>query len=138
MPALHLAILREPYLQFVLEGKKTVETRFAKRACPPYQRVAEGDVVLLKRAGGEIVGICTVSKVWFYKLDPKSLALIKGKFGAAICPADDSFWEDRKDASVATLMLIENVARVEGVAIPKRDRRGWVVFKETQQQTMAL
>ena len=30
-PAVHLAIFVEPYLQLVLEGQKTIESRFASR-----------------------------------------------------------------------------------------------------------
>jgi ASC-1-like (ASCH) protein len=125
---LHLAVFREPYLQFILDGKKTVETRFAKRPCPPFQRVKEGDVIMLKRSPGAIVGVCVVEAVTFYYLDSASLALIKSKFGQAICPADSSFWEDRKEASVATLMLIDKVTQVPPFKVEKRDRRGWVVI----------
>lgn len=129
----HLAILREPYLTFIMEGRKTIETRFAKRACPPYRSVSDGDVVLLKRAAGEIVGVCTVEKVWYYRLSPDSLDSIRERFGTAICPADGTFWEERKQASVATLMLVGNVAEIDEVRVEKRDRRGWVVFKEPAQ-----
>lgn len=130
---LHLAILREPYLSFIMEGKKTIETRFAKRACPPYQSVSNGDVVVLKRAAGEIVGVCTVEQVWYYRLNPGSLDSIRERFGTAICPANGTFWEERKQASVATLMMVGNVAEVEEVEVKKRDRRGWVVFKNSGQ-----
>lgn len=133
---IHLAIFREPYLRFVMEGKKTVETRFAKRACPPYRRVTDGDIVLLKRAASDIVGICTVEKVWFYQVDAKTMSFIKKKFGAAICPVDSSFWDERQRASVATLMLVGNVASVDGIEIRKRDRRGWVVFESDRQATL--
>jgi len=44
---LHLAILIEPYLGYVLAGKKTVESRFAIRRHAPYGRVHRGDVLLL-------------------------------------------------------------------------------------------
>lgn len=133
---LHLAVLREPYLRFILEGKKTIETRFAKRPCPPFERVSKGDVVMLKRSPGPVVGVCVVETVSFYRLDPASLALIKSKFGPAICPADASFWEERKEASIATLMLINQVARVPPFKVEKRDRRGWVVIKGTEQPSL--
>lgn len=133
--AIHLAIFREPYLRFVMEGKKTVETRFAKRACPPYRRVTDGDIVLLKRAASDIVGICTVEKVWFYQVDAKTISFIRKKFGPAICPVDSSFWDERQGASVATLMLVGNVTSVDGIEIRKRDRRGWVVFEDDGQRT---
>jgi hypothetical protein len=127
--SLHLAIFREPYLRFILEGRKTVETRFAKRACPPFDKVADGDVLVLKRAGGPVLALCTVEKVWFYRLESGSLDQIKHKFGKAICPAVTSFWKDRKDAAYATLMLIGHVTPVRNIEIKKRDRRGWVTFK---------
>ena len=129
----HLAIFREPYLRFIMEGRKKIETRFAKRRCAPFERVSDGDVVLLKRAGGEVVGICEVEKVWFYHLDPEAFAFIKARFGELICPADVSFWAEREGNAVATLMLIKNVIPISGVRIEKRDRRGWVIFEEERQ-----
>jgi ASCH domain len=133
---LHLAIFREPYLRFIMEGKKTIETRFAKRRCPPYQRVSDGDVVVLKRSPGRIVGICIVEKVWFYQLDLESFSFIKLRFGAAICPAEGSFWDDRKKAVVATLMLVGKVTPVDKIEIKKHDRRGWVVFSNSEQRQL--
>ena len=125
---LHLAILVEPYLQFVLEGIKTVESRFSTRRYPPYQRVKIGDVILLKRSSGPIVGICEVSGVWFYRLDPSSWALIRTEFTQALCAQDPDFWRSRENASFATLMRIQNVTRVSPIKCEKRDRRGWVVL----------
>ena len=126
--ALHLAIFREPYLTFIMEGKKKIETRFAKRPCPPFERVSNGDVVLLKHAGGDVVGVCEIEKVWFYHLDPKAFAFIKDRFGEMICPADGSFWTERETKNVATLMLVKNVVPVNDIRIEKRDRRGWVTY----------
>jgi ASC-1-like (ASCH) protein len=127
---LHLAIFREPYLTSIMEGKKTIETRFAKRRCAPYQRIAPGDIIVLKRASARIVGICMAKRVWFYRLDVKSFSLIKEIFSSAICPAEESFWDDCKKSAVATLILISNVAAVPDVQFKKRDRRGWFVFRE--------
>jgi hypothetical protein len=129
---LHLAIFQEPYLTFIMDGRKKIETRFAKRPCPPFNRVANGDVVLLKESGGEIVGVCEVDEVWFYNLDPDALEYIKCHFGDLICPANGSFWRERKDKTVATLMKVKNVIAVNGIHVEKRDRRGWVTFKETE------
>jgi ASC-1-like (ASCH) protein len=126
---LHLGIFREPYLTSIMEGKKTIETRFAKRPCAPYQRIAAGDIIVLKRAAGRIVGVCMAERVWFYRLDVESFSRIKQTFGSAICPADESFWDACKQSTVATLILVSNVAAASNVQFKKRDRRGWVVFK---------
>lgn len=125
----HLAVLVEPYLQFILDRTKTVESRFSRRRCPPFGRVSEGDVILLKRAGGPVIGLCTVSDVWSYHLDPRTLTEIRGRFGAAIQP-QNGFWEDRREAAFATLMRIDGARALPDIRVPKRDRRGWVVLRD--------
>ena len=37
--SVHLAILLEPYLQYILDGTKTVESRFSKNRIAPYKMV---------------------------------------------------------------------------------------------------
>ncbi|HXC35284.1 MAG TPA: ASCH domain-containing protein [Candidatus Acidoferrales bacterium] len=134
---LHLAIFREPYLTFIMEGKKKIETRFAKRPCPPFEKVSTGDVVLLKPVGGDVVGVCEIEQVWFYHLDPEAFAFIKDHFGEMICPADGSFWTERESKNVATLMLVKNVVPISDLRIEKRDRRGWVTY-HTQRELALL
>jgi hypothetical protein len=126
-PAIHLAIFVEPYLRLILEGQKTVESRFASRRFAPYEQAAEGDVILLKRSGGPVVGICTVAEAWFYRLDHSSWELITKRFAKAICPAGPEFWEERRNAAYASLLRVEHVRHLEPIPFPKRDRRGWAV-----------
>jgi ASC-1-like (ASCH) protein len=126
---LHLGIFCEPYLTSIMEGKKTIETRFAKRQCAPYQRIAAGDIIVLKRAAGRIVGVCMAERVWFYRLGVESFSLIKETFGSAICPSDESFWDARKQSAVATLILVSHFPAVSNVEFKKRDRRVWIVFE---------
>jgi dephospho-CoA kinase len=129
---LHLAILVEPYLQYILEGKKTVESRFGLRRRAPHGQVHAGDVLLLKRAGGPIVGLCEVGDTWFYRLDPASWQTIRRDFTVALCAEDPVFWETRSAASFATLMRIRHVRSIGPLAIAKRDRRGWIVLKPSR------
>jgi dephospho-CoA kinase len=131
---IHLAIFVEPYLEFVLEGRKTVESRFSVNRVAPYGQVVENDVIFLKKAGGPIVGICEVTNTWFYKLRPDSFEEIASRFGRAICPADDDFWAERRHAEYATLIKLGRVHRTEPLAFPKKDRRGWVVLKASEMQ----
>ena len=60
--AIHLAVFIEPTLQFVLDGKKKVESRFSLNRCAPYKAVDEGDLILIKRSGGPIVAVAEVSE----------------------------------------------------------------------------
>lgn len=43
---IHLAILTEPYLEWILSGKKTVESRFSIHRVPPFGVVSPGDAFL--------------------------------------------------------------------------------------------
>src|SRR4051794_21212088 len=72
--AVHLAIFVEPFLSYVLEGSKSVESRFSTRQCAPLRRVSVGDIILLKAASGPVRGICEVSKTWYFDLESVPLA----------------------------------------------------------------
>ena len=132
--SIHLAVLVEPYLQFVLDGTKTVESRFSVRRYPPFNCVEGGDVILLKRSSGPIVGVCEVSNAWFYELDPKTWNNIKEEFTQALCAQDPMFWQQRQNASFATLLRIDHVLAIRPLRCEKRDRRGWVILRPRQTQ----
>ncbi len=127
--ALHLAVFVEPYLSFIIDGTKTVESRFSVRSVAPYGRITEGDVILLKAAGKPIVGWCRAGTVWNYELDPSSWTEIQDRFSASL-RAQDGFWESRQTAQFATLIKVEDVSGTAPTLIDKRDRRGWVVLAD--------
>lgn len=126
--SLHLAILVEPYLEFVLGGQKTLESRFSVRRIPPYYCVADGDIVLLKRSGGPIVGLCQIVQVKHFTLNPRVLEMLKTEFSRDLCAEDPNFWKERENTLFATLMRLQNVKAIPPVAYTKRDRRGWIVM----------
>lgn len=132
--SIHLAVFVEPYLQDVLDRRKTVESRFSTRRCAPYDRVRKGDVILLKKSSGPIVGLCKVSNAWSYALEKGSWREIRREYAAALCAQDPKFWAQRKDASFVTLMRIGDVLPIEPIMIEKRDRRGWVVLQSASRQ----
>ena len=126
---LHLAVFMEPYLQLILLGRKTVESRFSKGRIAPYNSTKVGDVVLLKKSSGPIIGICRITNVWFYELDPSSWYTIRKEYAESLCVQDPSFWQRRKTASYATIMQLCNVYSLSPIELQKRDRRGWVLLK---------
>lgn len=132
--SVHLAVLRQPYLDYVLEGTKTIESRFSAIRCAPYKRVMKGDVLLLKASGGSVVGLCLVGHVWFYQLDPASWRDIRRAFTEQLCAQDPEFWQEREHTSFATLMEVKRAASIAPMSWKKRDRRGWVVLQTRPQQ----
>ena len=127
---LHLAILRQPYLNLILCGEKTIESRFSKIKSLPYHRVAKEDKVLLKEAGGKVLGEFTVAEVLFFDLDSTILTQIKVNYGSALCAdRDKTFWQAREACKYATLLWVKQVKRyLEPYCFPKCDRRAWLIL----------
>lgn len=127
---IHLAVLVEPFLGYILDGTKTIESRFAVRRFAPYGHVAAGDIVFLKAASGPVVGVCVVEQTWYFELDAQRVAAIRKKFGKAMRADTTAFWTQRKDATFASLMEIREVRALPvPLQCPKKDRRGWVVLR---------
>lgn len=125
---IHLAVFVEPYLSFVLDGTKTVESRFSVNRCAPFEAAQEGDIVLLKKSGGEVVGLCEIRTKWFYRLNEATWKVIREDFARPLAISDRSFWKAKERASFASLFRIGNVSPLQPLPVIKRDRRGWVIF----------
>jgi hypothetical protein len=137
--ALHVAIFQEPFLTWVFEGRKRVESRFSRHQVAPYGEVSAGDVIALKRVGGPIVGLCLATACWSYRLDPKIWSQIRDRFTSVLCAENEEFWSSRKHARFATLVAIEHVRSISDIDYPKSDRRGWVIERNRLiQQVMDL
>lgn len=128
---IHVAIFSEPFLSYLLDGKKKIDSRFSTRRFPPYGKVSEGDIVLVKASGGPVRAVCQVGKVWFYKLNEDSWAQLREEYAEQLCAMDPKFWDDRKNAAYATLMQLKIIREIEPVSIKKRDRRSWAVLRST-------
>jgi hypothetical protein len=124
---IHLAVFVEPFLGYILDGSKTVESRFSVKRCAPFGRVVAGDVILLKQSSGPIVGLARVQTVWSYHLDAASWDQIRKQFTEALRAQDPAFWDRRRGAAYATLMRIDQVRVLDPIWWEKKDRRGWVV-----------
>lgn len=129
----HLAIFIPPFLDLILEGRKTIEGRFSKVRCAPFGVVQEGDVVLMKDSGGLVRGEFTVAKVEsFSNLSHATLKDLEHRCSTALCTeADPLYWKRRSLCKYATLMYVANPLHyIKPFPYPKKDRRGWVVLGE--------
>lgn len=123
---IHLAVMVEPFLRYILDGTKTIETRFSKNLIAPYRRIAPGDLVFLK--AGPVVASFRAASVECVDLNDYERVRLRECYSKEIC-ADDEFWDQRDDRNYATLIGIEDVQRLTPVAVPKHDRRGWLVLR---------
>jgi hypothetical protein len=128
---LHLAILAEPFLSLVLEGRKTIESRFTRTRCAPFDRIRRGDIIMLKQVGGPVRGLALAKEAWFFDLHHRSIETIRRQYYRPIC-ADDEFWEQKRGASYATLIELAEAVSIGAIPFSKRDRRGWVSLTSPQ------
>jgi hypothetical protein len=130
----------EPFLTYLLEGRKSIESRFSKNAVVPYLRVAVGDLVLLK--SGPVVGSFRVCSTNFVTLGAGDLPRMREEYTEQLCAYTDEFWEARADKRYATLLGVQDIRRLPAIPVSKRDMRGWVVvrpaFRSADEEQLSL
>lgn len=122
---LHLGIFVEPYLSYMLNGKKTVESRFSKNRIIPYHQITKEDIVFVKKSGGFIMAYFTIKEVQFFDLAEIPIEEIKAKYEKELC-VSKSFWIRKKNSNYATLIRIDNIKRLKPFSITKRGMQSWI------------
>lgn len=128
---LHLGVFSEPYLGYILEGRKTTESRFSKNKIAPYQQINKDDVVIMKKSSGNIVGYFTIKDVLFLDLSEISIDEVKRKYGKELC-VDEMFWLSKKNSNYATLIFIDEVVHFEAFAIHKKGMQSWIKLEKKE------
>ena len=139
----HLAILSKEWIELILDGSKTIESRFSKIRCAPFGKVHAGDIVYLKESGGLVKGMFKVAEVEvFENLSFREIRNIFKKYGEAIFvrlfPADMEASQTSllppdnwRTANYATLIHIASPVKFESpFQIVKRrgDAHAWKVL----------
>ncbi len=127
-PGAQPGVFVEPFLTAVLDGRKTLESRFGRHRRAPYRCVAWGDIIALKRSGGPVVGLAMAGSTRFLDLSPSMLAELRETFETRLYAFDDAFWTACSDKRFATLIEIDDPISIPPMLLDKRDRRGWVTY----------
>lgn len=121
----HLVLLRPPYLDMLLSGEKTVESRLSRRRHPAASRCAVGDTLYLKRAGGDIEGRARVRQIDAYEgLDPAGLRALAEIWSGRVAAVEPEDWYQRmkQDARHALFFTLDTVERlhIPAAALPRQ------------------
>ena len=128
----HLAILKKQYLDAILNGTKTIESRFTMNRCEPFGRICTGDVVILKQSSGAVRARAKVTQVLEYEnLTPTEIDRIRLEFGGQIGGTDE-YWQSKRQCNYGVLVWLDDVKQIEQVDISKKDWRAWVVLTESK------
>lgn len=106
---IHVAILRPPYPQLILDGRKTIESRLTKSDLVPFNAIKPGDRIFIKQTSGPFVATAIAGQVHFFdKLTREKIAALKVRFNDAVC-GDDAFWQWKRDSNFATFIELTKV-----------------------------
>lgn len=136
--AIHLAIVNDPYYKYILEGTKTIESRFSNNRVAPYNKISPNDIVLMKKAGRSIEYLFFAGEIMYYKSTSEIINDLKKSYSKEIC-ANEEFWEARREKKYITLIRIKKVQKTkENIFIEKKDKRGWVTFNNNTYKKVYL
>jgi hypothetical protein len=127
---LHLAILQQPYLDRIVAGTKTIESRFNAKRAAPYGKVALGDLVLLKESGQPVSYYFFAGEVHTFDLNEIPLDTVRHRYSDAIYTKDpEQFWQAKSSSRFCTLVTVDQRGPLLPLAVDKKDQRGWVTFQ---------
>lgn len=130
-PREHVAIVHAWVAQAILDGTKTIESRFSRDKRPPFGRIAKGDTIYFRVAGGGYAVRCTVQKVECREAaTPGLIEDIESKHRDRI-GGDDAYWLAARRARCVTLVHLHRCAAIEdGPTLDRQrgDRRAWFVI----------
>ena len=128
----HLVILKKPYLDAILTGRKTIESRFTRTKHAPIGKVSAGDKLFLKLSSGPVCATATAASVKFFgNLSASQIFELKEQYNHYIL-GDEQYWQSKMDCRFGLLVWLKNVQAIEPVKINKKDWRAWVVLTERE------
>ncbi len=122
---LHLGIFTEPYLSLMLNGKKTIESRFSKRKMLPYDKITKDDIVIIKKSSGNVVGYFTIEDIKFFDLNTIAITEIKKLYNKELC-VSENFWLEKQNSNYETLIFIKEIHLLEPFKINKKGMSTWL------------
>jgi ASC-1-like (ASCH) protein len=124
----HLAILKKPYLDAILTGKKTIESRLYQTRQKWLTQVSAGDKIFLKASSGPVMATAIVYKVkCFENLTAGQIAQMQKQYNQQIL-GDEQYWREKMSSRCGILVWLKDVRPIPHQFIKKFDWRAWVVL----------
>jgi hypothetical protein len=134
----HLVILHKPYLELILAGTKTVESRLSRRRHPAAARLRPGDVLYLKQAGGDVrARAVAVAVTEINDIPPGGVAELARVWWPRVVGGgpDDPYWLAKRDARHALFIELADVrpCHIAAARFPRSLpwASGWIVGQPT-------
>lgn len=127
----HVAILKPIYVNAILSGAKTIESRLMKVAMAPYGQVAVGDRLFIKDSGGPFRATAVVDDVDEYNnLQPDEVMRLHEAYVDRV-GGEYAYWWGKRMSRYAVFMHLTEVEPIDvGPRYQKSGYRAWFVLDE--------
>ena len=126
----HIAILRQQFFNMVLNGEKTIESRWSMNKTAPYGKIKQNDLILLKETGKNVTACAVADKVVFYELTPQKVEEIRLKFGKQIGTDKFEDWQSTLNKKYCTLIWLKDVKKIPEIKVKRSNGAGWIVVDD--------
>ena len=122
----HIAILNKKYIDLILSGKKTIESRITKYNLPPYKTIALNDTIYFKQSSGPFLAKAKIKNILFLdNLTHAKINNIHKKYNKQICATPD-YWLTKKHARYATIIFLKNIQpHTKSIPFEKSYGKAW-------------
>lgn len=129
--SIHVAILRSPYPDLILRGRKTVESRLYRTRRPPVGVVKRGERLFIKESGGGWAATAVAGEVVEHEgLDPAGMRALRDRWDGEVL-GGRAYWESKVQSTYAVLVRLTAVEPLEvGPVYPRSGYRAWHVLDE--------
>ncbi|MEM1446217.1 MAG: ASCH domain-containing protein [Planctomycetota bacterium] len=127
--SIHVAILQKPYLDAVLEGRKTIESRLTKTKREPFEAITTGERLFLKQSGGPFRATALATRVEpFANLTPPDVEWLRQKYQASV-GGDDAYWAEKAGSRFAVFVTLGSIEAISvGPNYATQWMRAWYVL----------
>jgi len=107
--SIHVAILKRPYIEAILDGRKTIESRMTRTYQPPHDQIATGDRLFLKASSGPIMATAIAGQIETYRdLEPRDVERLQRQYQPTVGGSDE-YWQAKFNARWATFVEMTQV-----------------------------
>lgn len=104
----------------ILEGKKTIESRWYKTKRSPWNMISEGETVYFKDTGGPVRAKATVKTVLqFSNLDQNDIQRISEEYASQIMMKSDQLIQQHQTKKYCILVFLQDAQSVKPFHIDK-------------------
>lgn len=134
----HLAILNRKLklLPKILNGEKTIESRWYKFRKDPYKRILPNETIYFKNSGEPVTVKARVKDILFFdNLENAQIKNILEKYGKQI-GVDISYADKLQGKIYCTLIFLRNVEEIEPFNIDKKgygNMAAWITVESIEQ-----